>query len=67
MPKIETGASVITLTDATITDATGEPIVITKGTAGTIESFSYPGGNAVVTFPGVRTALHYKPEELTAI
>lgn len=67
MPDFKPTDSVITLTDAMVTDAMADPVVIPKGTAGTVDSISLPGGNVVVTFPQVRTALHYKPDELCAL
>lgn len=67
MPDFKANDSVITLTDAMVTDAMGDPVVITKGTAGTVDSISLPGGNVTVTFPQVRTTVHYKPDELCAL
>lgn len=67
MPDFKSNDAVITLADAMVTDAMGDPVVITKGTAGTVDYISLPGGNVVVTFPQVRTAVHYKPEELCAM
>lgn len=67
MTAFRSNDSVITLTDAMVTDAMGDPVVLAKGTAGTVDSISLPGGNVVVAFPQVRTTVHYKPHELCAL
>lgn len=66
MILLNVGDSVVTLVDVMVQDATGNPVVLPAGSAGTIESFSYPGGTAQVAFPGVRTVLHFKPGDIVA-
>lgn len=67
MANFKVGDLVSTLTDALVTDAMGEPTVIAKGSTGTVEFFTLPGGNVAVAFPHVRTVVHYKAEELSAL